>query len=91
MADLHGAPIPPKLTVNDFNHLADLSLDHIAQLGSVFRAMIGMAEPESHLHHLARAGAYLAEEWHFGLDTTRFETVQRLGVKQNTDRITNRR
>ncbi|WP_156970807.1 hypothetical protein [Andreprevotia chitinilytica] len=91
MAELHRIPVPPKLAVDDFNHIADIGLDRIAQLGCVFRAMVGIAEPESDLHALARVGVYLAEEWHFGLDTTRYETVQRLGVTPSTNRMTDRR
>ncbi|WP_035058661.1 hypothetical protein [Andreprevotia chitinilytica] len=90
MLDRHCPSTAPKLTTSDFNDIADIGLDRIAQLGSVFRAMVGIAEPESDLHALARVGAYLSEEWHFGLDTTRFETLQRLGaplaVNQTTDR-----
>ncbi|WP_156970511.1 hypothetical protein [Andreprevotia chitinilytica] len=91
MADLHRCPTAPKLTVNDFNDIADIGLDRIAQLGSVFRAMVGIAEPESDLHALARVGVFLSEEWHFGLDTTRYETVQRLGVTPPVNRNTDRR
>ncbi|WP_035061426.1 hypothetical protein [Andreprevotia chitinilytica] len=91
MAELHSVPIPPKLTINDFNDIADIGLDRIAQLGSVFRAMAGIAEPESDLHALARAGAYLAEEWHFALDMSRTETLDRLGASRTVTRIADRR
>ncbi|WP_035058643.1 hypothetical protein [Andreprevotia chitinilytica] len=91
MAELHRCPTPPKLTVSDFNDIADIGLDRIAQLGSVFRAIVGIAEPESDLHALARVGVFLSEEWHFGLDTTRYETVQRLGVTPPANRIADRR
>ncbi|WP_035058400.1 hypothetical protein [Andreprevotia chitinilytica] len=91
MANLRDCPTPPKPTLNDFNHFADRSLDHIAQLGCMFRAMVEIAEPESHLHALARVGVYLSEEWHFGLDTTRFETLQRLGAPLTVSRMTDRR
>ncbi|WP_156970624.1 hypothetical protein [Andreprevotia chitinilytica] len=91
MADLHRCPTPPKLTINDFNDIADLGLDRIAQLGSVFRAMVGIAEPESDLHHLAKIGAYLSEEWHFALDMSRADTLDRLNVPRSVNRMTDRR
>ncbi|WP_035061389.1 hypothetical protein [Andreprevotia chitinilytica] len=91
MANPHDLPIPPKPAINDLNNIADIGLDRIAQLGSVFRAMVSIAEPESDLHALARVGVFLSEEWHFGLDTTRYETVQRLWVTPTTNRITDRR
>ncbi|WP_035057486.1 hypothetical protein [Andreprevotia chitinilytica] len=91
MAELQSAPIAPKLTIDDFNDIADIGLDRIALLGGMFRALLEITEPESHPHQLATIGVYLSEEWHFGLDTARYETVQRLGVKPSTNRTTDRR
>ncbi|WP_035059425.1 hypothetical protein [Andreprevotia chitinilytica] len=86
MLDRHSPSTPPMLPLDDFNNVADIGLDRIAQLGGVFRSMIAMSEPESDLHHLAKVGAFLTEEWHFGLDTLRYETMQRLGALRPMDR-----
>ncbi|WP_035060792.1 hypothetical protein [Andreprevotia chitinilytica] len=82
MSDRHN----PALTIDDYNDIADVGLDRIAQLGCVFRALVETTEPESHPHHLAKIGVYLSEEWHFALDTARYETVQRLRPPLTTDR-----
>ncbi|WP_035059866.1 hypothetical protein [Andreprevotia chitinilytica] len=91
MAELHRCPTPPKLTANDFNDIADIGLNRIAQLGSMFRALVETTEPESHPHHLAKIGAYLSEEWHFALDMSRAETLDRLNVPRAINRMTDRR